>query len=286
VSDNELELASRLLAAHLSEAVARFGAAALDVVDLPPLSGERIEPAQLKAAAALFWAKEVDEAGVLEFVDELAEGVRLGRFAGDFGRANALLFAWHRQRSQRLDGGERHAIYDRLFGGEVQELFDRLVAGLVRVARLESATPDVLATLSVAAEELAGALSERSAGIAAFAAREIVDSIREALAILHSPEVLAAFGQRSLPELLASAGPMVVGRRLAAGAHFERARSGQLLLSWLSEVALELGGASLRLTPTDPVVHAACAWDATAPAQAARASQAAVVVPPASQVSA
>jgi hypothetical protein len=268
VSWQDLDRASRLLALHLTEAVQRFGPSALDVIDLPPLTGGSIEPGQLRAAAALFWAMEVDVAGVIDFVDTLAEGMRLGRFALDLGRAEPLLMEWHRERAQRLSADERHALYDRLFGAEeVRQLFDQLVGQLSRIYTLEGPTPHLLADIGISGEELATALSARSAGITAFAAREIVDTIREALNILNNPDLLAAFGGRRSPvDLLTAAGMSVVGRQLDPGQRFDQARAGQQILSWLADNANRFEGGVVRIGPSDAVVHAANGWEALAPA--------------------
>jgi hypothetical protein len=268
VSWDELEHASRLLALHLSEAVLRLGSGALDVIDLPPLTGASIEPAQLRSVAALFWAMEVDGAGLLDFVDALAEGSRLGRFNVDLGRAAARLFDWHRRRGERLSGDERHALYGRVFGAaDFGRRFDELVGELARVAEDGGARPEVLARVQVAAAELAIDLSARSAGITAFAAREIVDAIREALTVLHEPALLAAFGRRTAVDLLAATGAVVLDRELDPASSFDRARAGQTILSWLADIAPRLEAGSVALTPADPVVQAASAWQA---AQAVR----------------
>ena len=269
MSWDDLDRASRLLALHLSDAVMRLGSGALDVIDLPPLTGANVEPAQLHAVAALFWAMEVDGAGVLDFVDTLAEGTRLGCFNFDFGRASAQLFEWHRRRSERLGADERAALYERVFGsGDFEERFAELVRELARVAGDGQASPEVVARAQICAEELAVDLSARSAGITAFAAREIVAAIRDALTVLHEPALLAAFGRRNALELLATAGPAVVGRMLAPAVSFDRARAGQAILSWLADVAPELERGRITLGPEDAVVHAASAWQAAQPAPA------------------
>jgi hypothetical protein len=265
VSWQDLERATRLLAQHLAEAVHRLGSGALDVVDLPPLTGATVETGQLRAVAALYWAMEVDAAGVIEFADALAEGLRLGRIAVDVGRAAPLLIDWHRQRAERLSADERQAQYQRLFGaGDVLRLMNQLCDQLSAIYSLEGPTSHLLAEINVTALDLATALSERSAGITAFAAREIVATIREALAILQTRDVLAAFGQRSAAELLVFAGPPVVGRVLDPGPHFDRARAGQQVLSWLADVGASLEVGRVSLTPADAVVHAASAWQVLA----------------------
>jgi hypothetical protein len=278
----DLESATRLLALHLTEAVRRLGAGALDVIDLPPLTGGAIEPGQLRAVAALFWAMEVDEAGVIDVADALAEGLRVGRVAIDPGRAAPLLFDWHRQRERRLTADERHAIYERLFGSDdVRGQLDQLIALLAAVYTLEGPTPHLLAEISVAAEQLATSLSARSAGITAFAAREIVETIRSALAILESRDVLAAFGQRSVEGLLVSQGPALVGRALDPMTCFDRARAGQQILSWLADVGASVEGGRVTVTPADAVVHAATGWQALGPSRAgARPAPSAPAAPP------
>src|SRR5262249_44553468 len=148
-----------------------------------------------------------------------------------------------------LSADERHALYDRLFGAEdVRKLFDQLVGELSRIYTLEGPTPHLLAEIGVTGEELATALSARSAGITAFAAREIVGTIREALAILNNPDLLAAFGARRSPvDLLTAAGASVLGRPLDPGRRFDQARAGQQILSWLADNANTFESGVVRL---------------------------------------
>src|SRR5262249_39803434 len=150
----------------------RFGAGALAVVDLPPLTGAPIEPSQLRAVATLLWAREVDAAGLIDFVDAMAEGGVTGRLLLPLEHGGGQLAEYWRGRHQRFSAEERQALYMRVFGdravpgdGSTPARFEQLVAALAAIGSTEDTGSRVMAGLGVLAQEVAQQLTDRSAGI-------------------------------------------------------------------------------------------------------------------------
>jgi hypothetical protein len=269
----DVDRCDHLLAQHLAEAVQRFGAAALGVVDLPPLTGGHVEPAQLGAVATLLWAKEVDDAGLLDFVDALADGAMRGTLLLPLQRAGDRLGEWWRDRVHRFTADERRALYERVFGdphaaGTTAAGIEDLVSVLVEIGTVPEDTARAGARLSTVAQDLAERLSDTSAGITAWAARDIVSQIRGALRLLSDPEIAGALGGFGSPwTLIRMQSPVVLGHPIDPTPHLDRARAGLAILSWLAGVSASLeGGGRTLVQPGDPVVQAAETWRAAEPA--------------------
>jgi hypothetical protein len=179
---------------------------------------------------------------------------------------------YYRGRSERFGREERVALYARLFGGrEGQDqshqhpfpgLFDQLLTILDDIGRAgdrQSLSP-MRARLRIVGRELAELLSN-SAGIAAFAARDIVAHIREAADILHDPDISQALGGGGLWTMIRANGPSITGRAIDPAPHMTRASAGQQILTWLAETAAGAPGAAEPVVERgDPVVEAAQAW--------------------------
>ena len=265
-----LAACERLLGEHLDAFGAVFGAPVLGLVDLPPLSGTRIEPAQLHVVPPLYWAREVEAAGLLEMVEALAEGVVRGTVVDPLGGAVHALLAFWREREEHFGPLERRAVYSRLFGGPgspapndgFEELLGRLVRTLSELGRTpaERSVGHLEARTGVLARELAGALSERSAGIAAFAARDIVARIRAALTLLRDPELAGGLGGGDAWALVRRLSQRLLGRRVEPSRHLARAEAGMRVLAWLAEVSPRLEGGVVPVGRGDAVVAAAERW--------------------------
>lgn len=251
-----------LLAWFMNEAVERLGSAALAALDLPPLTGAPIDAAQLRVAAVLLWAREVEAAGVLPFVEGLASAVVGGTIFLPITAAGDRLGEFHKRRGDRLTEGERRALFERVFDGGTVALFEALVARLDELGRdrdlLRSSHGQARVTL--AARQLAVALSARTAGFAAFAAREIVAAVREALDLLRDPDLAAALGPGGVSNVLRWHGQMVLGRSVDPSRHFARARAGQQVLAWLASVALRLEDGGAVVAAGDAVLTDASSW--------------------------
>jgi hypothetical protein len=248
------------LARHLAEAARRFGSAALGLVDLPPLGAEPIVQAQVEVAAVLYWCREVEGAGLPSFVEALARRLATGELVLDLGgAAQPLALVW-RQRQQRFGESERQGLYGRTFGDGPTGVDAQLRALALLVAEVGRRRPDLgiadlNARVGTMGGDLARRLSDRATGIAAFAAREIVAQIREALALLRNPDLCRALGGGAPWTILARWGPSVLGRQTDVSRQLGRATSGMEIVRWLAR-----NGAGTSLSRQHPVVSAAERW--------------------------
>ena len=269
LEDIGLSICERLLASHLADVERGFGPAGLGVIDLPPLrSGALIGP-QIRVVATLYWARELEEAGILPFVESIAQGVISGTWLAPIGAAIHPLVAFARRRDQRFTRPERLALFDRLFGvaagGDATD-FDgalRAFAGAVAAIGREPADQGIAHLEARAAEagRAVGAIaSAGGVGVAGFAARDIVEQIRTALGLLQHPDLSRALGGGGPWQILMRHGQAVLGRPLDAMRRLSRARAGLSLIEWIAreEDGIERGRA--RIMRQAPIVSAAEAW--------------------------
>jgi hypothetical protein len=259
----DVDRSEALLAQHLSAAVRTFGTAVLGLVDLPAIETARPSRAELGVAAVLLWARHVDDAGLLDTIDALAEGVRNGALPIEIrGPVVRRLIEWHRRRDQ-FSADERRAIYDRVVA-DVDPLLVQLVTTLCEIghAGRDQSIRHLQIRAAATGRELAGELSARATGIAAFAARDIVRQVREALAILADAELAQALGGGTAWTIVARHAPSLLRRRLDVSKSVARATAGRELVEWLARNADRLVAGTAAPTPDDPVVHAALAYRA------------------------
>jgi hypothetical protein len=265
-----LAACDQLLARHLASAVARFGQRALGIIDLPPLAdaGE-IDAGHLRAAAVLYWASEVEQAGLPRFVERLAEGVVDGRLALNISpAAGDRLAEYWRDRHERFSADERAALYERLFGDatsfprELDTLTETLAA-IGDAGRFDS-IDRLQARARVLGRQLAESLSQRSAGVTAFAARDVVEHVRRAAALLADPQLAAALGGAGggIWRVVRVAAPLVLGARIDPDSHLMRAQAGRDLVGWLADHAGALVTGAVPIGAGDNVVQDAQAWRA------------------------
>jgi hypothetical protein len=258
----QLRLVERLLLDHRAAAVARFGAVALETIDLPSLSApQEMQPEQIRAAGALLWARELEEAGLPGFVDSMADLVLQGKFLLPITTAVDKLMLYRRARTERFAPGERRAIYERVFGDDFESSWTALLKALDVIAHV--GTTENLsaptARLVAAAREVGMYLSQRTGGIVAFAASSIAQQVREALAVLKSPDLVQALGDGSVWQMIRLHAPMVLGRALQPEPHLDRAAGALRITGWLADAAaaIEAGVAQL---PSPEALEAAELW--------------------------
>jgi hypothetical protein len=262
----DIDASEALLAEHLSAAVRRFGTAALGVIDLPPIESARPSRAELRVAAVLVWARHVEETGLLDFIAAVGRGVTTGALQLPLtGPLVRRIVEWQRKsRAERFTSEERLALYERTVGGELDARFGQLVAVLVEIGH--AGARESIRHLQVRAcqigLELAGELSARATGIAAFAARDIVQQVRDALALLAEPELVQALGGGGPWTLIARHAPGLLGRGVEVEHHVARARAGREIVEWLAGNADRLAAGTAAPAPSDPVVRAALAYGA------------------------
>lgn len=259
------------LARHLDAVRGRFGPAALGVVDLPPLTGGRLVDAQIRVSGVLYWAAELEEAGLLPFVEALAEGVATGAVMEPLGAAVHDLIGFWRSREHRFTAAERRALFARVLGDPslaAGDAVEPLLAALVETLRAlgrqraDLGTASLEARAAVQAQELGSVLSNRGVGMAGFAARDVVAQVRAALAVLRSADVMRAMGGGNPWMIVARHAPRFLRRAVDPERHLGRAQAGMRIMGWIADEAARLDAGAVRITRGAQVVHDAEAWSA------------------------
>jgi hypothetical protein len=267
VPDVGLEICDRLLATHLADVERRFGPSGLGVIDLPALHPGVLVGSQIRVVATLYWAREIEQAGVLPFVEALADAVVNGTWLMPLGAAIHPLVALRRRREQRFTRVERQALFDRLFGGasggadfdqSLKVLADALSA--IGRAPADQGIAHLEARAAETARMVGAAASAGGVGVAAFAARDIVDQIRTALSILQHPDLVRALGGGGPWQIVARHAQMALGRTPDVTRSLSRARAGLSLIEWVAREADGLEHGRARLARNAPVVAAAETW--------------------------
>jgi hypothetical protein len=258
----QLRWVERVLVDHRAAALARFGAAALEAIDLPSVAApSEMQPAQIRAAGALLWARELEEAGLPGFVDALADGVLEGKLLLPITTAADRLMLYRRARTERFAPGERKAIYERAFGAEFEASWSRLLSALDAIAhagRNESLRAPI-ARLMAAGRDVGIYLSQHTGGIIAYAASSIANQVREAIAVLKGPDLVQALGGGSVWRMVRLHAPEVMGRAVSPEPHLDRAAAALRITHWLADAAgaIEAGATTL---PTPDALEAAELW--------------------------
>ena len=277
--------ASRLVASAASFAMA------LDQIgiELPPMHAAQVDQAQLRAIASLYLASELENTGLIAAVETLAGLVRSGAFAVDTGAATPLLVKFWQDRNHRASREEREHCFAGLFGAGApgDGFIDGMLALCEALYKLdEQATNANYGGISqqmrvrTSAARVLAQLLETAGGITVFLAQEILQSLREAIAILKRPELLAALGARDIWSAIERIDRLAHTPHNPARLYVQRGRAGMTVLAWLAEAAPLLDRQSNALVQLDhPVIGAALDWmqaalaigeaDAAAPGPAA-----------------
>jgi hypothetical protein len=251
-----------------------LGGTLLPDIDLPPVAAGPEDQAHLQVAGPLYLAADVEQAGLLHAAETAAGLFASGGRPGDVGAAGALLERFWQTRSQRFAAAERMALYARLFDewsgatlsvpGAVNDEFGTLMIDLCEaVARAADGSSLSQGPVRTAAESLAENLLPRVGGIAAFAARELLGTVHQAIAILEVPALQRTFAAHSLWEavhaIVESEQPGAVAE--SSVEHVNRGSAGLTVLTWLAGVLPALGAATGALIGAQsPVLEAATAW--------------------------
>lgn len=278
------QLAGRARALALQLGLPEFGEIGnlgeIGRLDLPAVSRSAADIAGLQAAAALYFASELEQTGLVPAAEMFAGVYATGAFDRDVGAAGPMLLGVWRQRHQRFDRTERQAIFARLFGtsgpvlatpggpGANTEFEARLIDLAEAIYRLDQPAIPAGAirhaggvAIAGAAERLIDNLAPRTRGISTYAAAEIVTLIRQAVAIFSQRPVQAALGTATMWEAVGSATQRFLGERVDPDPHLRRGRDGQILLAWLSANATALAGGVISDTEvSNEVVAAAATW--------------------------
>jgi hypothetical protein len=248
-------------------------------IDLPDGAPNAMDAAQLRAAGPLYFAAELETAGLLRCAELVAGLFASGAITQPLGPVAQTINAFWRGRRERLDAGERTAIFQRVVE---PPHFDRLMTALCRaiVAQADNADatgvrPDLREQvgLGASAQALAEFLAQRVDAMASIAVRDVIDTINQAIGFLRDRMLQTAFGTHSLWALIATA-PSSDGTAPGSAAdvqrHAERGRAGQTVLAWL---ATNYRHASVALDPSDSghieLIMAAQRWLDATPLQSA-----------------
>lgn len=254
-----------------------------DAIDLPPGAPNALDRAALQSAAPLYFASELEQAGLLRTADLVCGLFASGAVTQPLGPGAQLMHAFWRGRRERLEAGEREAIFARVIE---PPHFDTQMAALCTalVAQADGSDLREGVTLATCATDLGEFLAQRVDPMASLAARDIVGTINAALGFLRDRMLQAAFGVSSLWALCAIALNQAGGASVSAGAlqqHVDRGRSGQTVLLWLADHYNEQAP---QLDMADPAqagaVAAAQRWLSSRPAPARAPLRAGAVAPP------
>lgn len=228
--------------------------------DLPEGAPTAEDRVQLNAAAPLYFASELERAGLLPTAELIAGLFVSGAITQPLGPTANLLHDFWRGRRERLDADERVAIYARVI--EIPH-FDRLMRVLCEGIVAQADGDDLREQVVVAthAQSFAAFLAQRVDPMASIAARDIVETINTALVFLRDRKLQAAFAVHDLWRLVAIVGSQNGIPSGAAQQHVERGRSGQTVLLWLAD---HYADNAIRLDAAKPedveVIVAAQRW--------------------------
>jgi len=239
--------------------------------DLPEGAPTAADRLQLNAAAPLYFASELERAGLLPTAELIAGLFVSGAITQPLGPTANLLHDFWRGRRERLDADERDAIYARVI--ETPH-FDRLMRVLCEgiVAQADGVDLREQVVVATHAQSFAAFLAQRVDPMASIAARDIVETINTALVFLRDRKLQTAFAVNDLWRLVAIVGSQNGIPAGAAQQHVERGRSGQTVLLWLAE---HYADSAIRFDAAKPedvqVIVAAQRWLASLPALSANA---------------
>lgn len=237
--------------------------------DLPEGAPTVEDRVQLNAAAPLYFASELERAGLLPTAELIAGLFVSGAITQPLGPTANLLHAFWRGRRERLDADERNAIYARVIE---PPHFDRLMRVLCEGIIAQADGVDLREQVVVAthAQSFAAFLAQRVDPMASIAARDIVETLNTALVFLRDRKLQAAFAVNDLWRLVAIVGSQNGIPAGAAQQYVERGRSGQTVLLWLAD---HYADNAIRLDAAKPddveVIVAAQRWLASPPAATA-----------------
>ncbi|GAB3352918.1 hypothetical protein [Lysobacter tyrosinilyticus] len=239
-------------------------------IDLPDGAPNAMDAAQLQAAGPLYFAGELEQAGLLRCAELITGLFASGTITQPLGPIATQLNRFWRGRHERLEQAEREAIFARVLE---PPHFERLMSAMCAAIVAEADGSDLRegVTLATTAQSLAEFLAQRVDPMASIAARDMVDTINSALGFLRDRMLQAAFGVHSLWSLLAVSANSGAQLGTASNAgdvqrHAERGRAGQSVLLWLASHYGE-SNIALDMTSTDDtaLVMSAQRWLDAAP---------------------
>jgi hypothetical protein len=238
-------------------------------IELPPAA--RAQPIQMRAIASLYLASTLESAGLIGAAEDFTRLIRSGGLPGDLGTAAPLIEEFWNERTQRTSTSERLALFSRLFGtpggpvdaaGGVNGEFEEMLLDLCdAIVSAPDAGPQGQARVRTAGLRLAENVHGSANDMVLMMARDIVEAIRQAIAILNHEQVRALLGAHSLWDSVAA-----IDRRFRRPArptlnHLRRGRAGMAVLAWLADVLQDIDQSTgIIVQPGDSVIGAAVDW--------------------------
>lgn len=241
--------------------------AELGEIELPPAA--RADSMQVRAIASLYLASTLEMAGLIQAADDFTRLMRTGALDGEIGEAAPAVEHFWQSRDQRPNEAERLSLFGRLFGaptgpedvstranGEFEELLLNLCDAIMKAADGGSQGRARQAAIQVA-ENVSGAAS----GMVLMLARQILDTLSQAIAILNNAQVRTLLHARTLWEAVGAIDRKFRRTPRPTLTLLRRGRAGMAVLAWLAEHidTIETAGGTL-VQPNDPVVDSAVDW--------------------------
>ncbi len=241
--------------------------AELGDIELPPAA--RADATQVRAIASLYLASTLEMAGLIQAADDFTRLMRTGALDGEIGDAAPAVERFWQSRDERPNEAERLSLFGRLFGaptgpedvsaranGEFEELLLNLCDSIMKAADGGSQGRARQASIQVA-ENVSGAAS----GMVLMLARQILDTLSQAIAILNNAQVRTLLHARTLWDAVAAIDRKFRRTPRPTLTLLRRGRAGMAVLAWLAEHVdtIETSGGVL-VQPNDPVVDSAVDW--------------------------
>jgi hypothetical protein len=241
--------------------------AELGDIELPPAAVA--DSMQLRAVASLYLASTLEAAGLIQAAEDFTALARTGAIPGDLGDAGPLVDAFWKSRNERISETERLALFGRLFGApsgpedataganhEFEELLLDLCDAIMKA--IDGGSQGRVRASGIGlAENIASAAND----MVRMAARDIFDSVGQAIAILNHANVRSMLMARTLWEAVSSIDRRFRRRARPTLSHLRRGRAGMAVLAWLADAidSLERGSGAL-VAAGDTVVDSAIEW--------------------------
>jgi hypothetical protein len=241
--------------------------AELGQIDLP--AAERADAMQLRAIASLYLASTLEAAGLIQAADDLTRLARTGALGGDLGEAAPLVEAFWAARNDRAGEPERLALFGRLFGAPAgpddaasgaNGVFEEMLLDLCD-AIMKAVDGGGQGRVRTAAARLAENVASASNDMVQMLAREILQSLGQAIAILNHPSVRTMLTARTMWDAVTAIDRRFRRQTRPTLTHLRRGRAGMAVLAWLADHVDTIdGGGGPLISNGDLVVDAAIDW--------------------------
>jgi uncharacterized protein len=219
---------------------------------LPDLSSAvdlEVVATNLRAIQALYFAAMLERLALFQVVDRLVELFMQGQLTLGATDARTRLSEYGKRRADRLSEAQRRELYARVFGvaggaastpsnHEFDTLWIRFVSAVASWA-----PPGDNGALRTAARELATNLSLHGNALSLYVAKELAETVRDAIDIVCDPDVRAVYGARDAWQLIDQVATLELGGARNAVRYWTTAAAGAVVIAWLAK-HLE------RLTPS------------------------------------